>query len=77
MRATEYLGGSPKPHQDVDQQPRKYTPTTVETALTPFPRKSHRLPLLMLREAASPKASTHLQSPGIDPSLLYSFILFH
>jgi hypothetical protein len=24
-----YLGGSPKPRQDVDQQPRSYCPSTI------------------------------------------------
>ena len=59
-----YLGGSPKPRQDVDQQPCNSCSSTVRLALTPFPRKSQRL-LLNLARGCLPQSFHSLQSPSM------------
>ena len=59
-----YLGGSPKPRQDVDQQPCNSCSSTVQLVLTPFPRKNQHL-LLNLVRGRLPQSFHSLQSPSM------------
>src|SRR6188474_673988 len=65
-----YLGGSPKPRQDVDQQPCNSCSSTVPLVLTPFPRKNQHL-LLKLARGRLPQSFRSLQSPSMTRFTLY------